>query len=299
MRLSVAAALLGSAGAVIATSHALNRRTPPGGGGNNPDDLMIFLCNETPEICKNMCYGAYCQYIGERLRYDKPESAEMRRRSQAAGCGTPEQDRCAQLNPPLECDQYPFTSTVSTTDRPDRVSRCVPGDQNTKQSSIINAFYKSTYCGGGPCEFSVSFSNPGGVRYCEAYFERTDCDTKAGDRSEDIQVVGPGDDKIPKSEDAGSGIGEPPDGPEQKVRARGDEKAPPATQFKTDTGLEIFVPGGAFIGQRAFIVIALNVSLWDEQIQNHQRSLELAIDEFDYMLDNLQVIELTVSEEIG
>ncbi|KAK8151739.1 hypothetical protein BKA80DRAFT_211839, partial [Phyllosticta citrichinensis] len=219
--------------------------------------------------------GAYCQYIGERLRYDKPDSAEMARRSQAAGCGAPDDNRCAKSDPPLQCDQYPFLSTVSTKKKmPDRVSRCVPGDQNTKQSSIINAFYKSAYCRDrdGPCEFTVSFSNPGGVKYCEAYYDRSDCDKK-----EDIQV------------------GEP----EQRMRARGDKQQSPPTQFKLDSGLEIFVPGGAFIGQRAFIVVALDQSLWDEQVRTHQPDPDLSADEFDYMLDNLQVIEFTVTEQIG
>ncbi|KAK7529419.1 hypothetical protein IWX49DRAFT_412080 [Phyllosticta citricarpa] len=295
MKLLFHVTLLGSVGMAVASSNVLNRRTPP---LNDPDDLIIFLCNEIPEICKNMCFGAYCQYIGERLRYDKPDSAEIARRSQAAGCGAPGDNRCEKRNPPLQCDQYPFLSTVSTTDRPDRVSRCVPGDQNTKQSSIINAFYNSPYCRDrpAPCEFSVSFSNPGGVKYCEAYFDRSDCDKK-----EDIQVVGPGDDKTPKSQDPGSGIGGPggPEGElEKKVRARGDEQRPP-TQFKLDSGLEIFVPGGAFIGQRAFIVVALDQSLWDEQVRTHQPDPDLSVDEFDYMLDNLQVIEFTVTDEIG
>ncbi|KAK8166182.1 hypothetical protein IWX90DRAFT_513491 [Phyllosticta citrichinensis] len=297
MRLLRQVALLGSAGMALASSNALNRRTPP---PNNPDDLMIFLCNEIPEICKNMCFGAYCQYIGERLRYDKLDSAEMARRSQAAGCGAPDDNRCAKSDPPLQCDQYPFLSTVSTKKKmPDRVSRCVPGDQNSKQSSIINAFYKSAYCRDrdGPCEFTVSFSNSGGVKHCEAYYDRSDCDKK-----EDIQVVGPGDEKIPKSEDPGPGIGGPegPEGePEQRMRARGDKQQSPPTQFKLDSGLEIFVPGGAFIGQRAFIVVALDQSLWDEQVRTHQPDPDLSADEFDYMLDNLQVIEFTVTEQIG
>jgi hypothetical protein len=42
--------LIGIAGASPKPEMALKPRA-------NPDDLMIFTCNEMPEICTNMCYG--------------------------------------------------------------------------------------------------------------------------------------------------------------------------------------------------------------------------------------------------
>lgn len=52
---------------------------------NNPDDLLIFTCNEMPEVCHNMYYGAYYVGIGTRLKYDKPNSTTKRNRRKAAG----------------------------------------------------------------------------------------------------------------------------------------------------------------------------------------------------------------------
>jgi len=97
---------------------------------------MIFLCNDIPEICTNMCYGAYCLDIGESLTYDKPSASEKRKRRKAAGCIESGGNRCSTRkghDPGFNCDEYPFASTVSDGGASDRVNRCVPVQQNSSK----------------------------------------------------------------------------------------------------------------------------------------------------------------------
>jgi hypothetical protein len=69
-------------------------------------------------------------------------------------------------------------------------------------------------------------------------------------------------------------------------------------RYRTSSGLEIMVPGGAHIGQRAHRVEPLNATLWDEQAATHVFDPDDEDGEFNYMLWNLVIREETVVAEI-
>ncbi|MCJ1430059.1 hypothetical protein MMC29_007974 [Sticta canariensis] len=130
---------------------------------------LIFNCDDVPEICTNMCWGAYCTEptFGATLYYDKPDEPTKARRRTGAGC-LPRPNRCSVgHNPPYpisdyNCDEYPFAST-SDADNGGQVNRCVPKGQNSvsaAQGGIINGYYQNS-CGGNPCSFIITFGNPG------------------------------------------------------------------------------------------------------------------------------------------
>ncbi|KAI9818359.1 MAG: hypothetical protein M1826_001381 [Phylliscum demangeonii] len=135
---------------------------------------LAIPCNEIPEICNTMCWGAYCTRpaFGTTLYYDKPSAATKSKRRTAAGCGSA--NRCSVIgNPPnpiagLNCDEYPFAST-SNADRGGQVNRCVPKAQNDRQGNLLAAYYRNV-CGNAPCSFTVTFAQPTatGVLYCGA-----------------------------------------------------------------------------------------------------------------------------------
>lgn len=183
-----------------------------------------------------------------------------------------------------------------------RFNRCVPAGQNRKQGGIISAFYKSSYCqgnNGGKCQFSVEFSNAGNIMYCD----QQNCD--AGD---DNEVQGPNSEANP-GDSAGDGTDDDPDaGQKKKTKRRAflGRRLPGAPVYRTSSGLELDLPRGAQIGQRAFIVLPRNATLWDEQARfgNPDGPLALHGDEFeedesyDYMLANLELREDTIVEEV-
>ncbi|TGO36828.1 hypothetical protein BHYA_0114g00390 [Botrytis hyacinthi] len=239
----------------------------------DPDDLMIFVCNDgLDEICTNMCYGAFCAGIGESLQYDKPDSSTKRNRRKAAGCIASGGNRCS----------------------------------NRKQGGIISAFYKSSYCtgdNGGKCTFTAKFSNSGDIGYCNS--EECDAD-------DDNEVIGPGgtandgnlaEDGTNNDQDAGQKM-------KKKIKRRNGlgKRLLGAPVYRTSSGLELDIPGGAVIGQRAFVVLPRNATMWDEQAQfgNPNQMREFHGDEnededeedYGYMLANLDIREDTIVEEI-
>ncbi|OSS54464.1 hypothetical protein B5807_01823 [Epicoccum nigrum] len=91
---------------------------------------IIWICTNNadpvkniPNICTNMCYGAFCRGYGTSLHYDKYEGRSKDERAKAAGCGRKNHCSIAPLiGPPssgdYQCDEYPFGST-SDADRKD------------------------------------------------------------------------------------------------------------------------------------------------------------------------------------
>ncbi|KAK3048644.1 hypothetical protein LTR09_009953 [Extremus antarcticus] len=121
---------------------------------------MEFDCSVIPEVCANMCYGAYCLGVGVDLTLDNANKALKRQRRKAAGCA-PNPNRCSVKNgapPGVNCDEYPFASTDIQGTTKSRVNRCVPSGQNSKQGSKI-AKFKRKHCPNG-CNFEVGFANP-------------------------------------------------------------------------------------------------------------------------------------------
>ncbi|KAI0506310.1 hypothetical protein F5B22DRAFT_624396 [Xylaria bambusicola] len=183
-----------------------------------------------------------------------------------------------------------------------RLNRCVPAAQNRKQGGIISAYYKSSYCmgnNGGKCNFNVEFSNAGDIDYCE--MENCDAD-------DDNEVIGPGG-TANDGDSAEDGTDDDPDaGQKRKMKRRNGlgKRKPGAPVYRTSSGLELDLPGGAQIGQRAFVVLPRNVTLWEEQAQFGNPNLPLALhgdedeedDDYDYMFANLDLREDTIIEEI-
>jgi len=300
--ISLFASLLGLA----AASSSLNVFETKLEARADPDDLMIFVCNDgLDQICTNMCYGAYCAGIGSSLTYDKPDSSTKRNRRKAAGCIASGGNRCSTKqghDAGYQCDEYPFASSVPRGGAATRLNRCVLAEQNRKQGGIISAFYRSSYCtgnNGGKCDFTVEFSNAGDVTYC---------DMENCDDDDDNEVIGPGG-TAGDGDTAEDGTDDDPDaGQKKKMKSRNGlgKRTPGAPVYRTSSGLELDLPRGAQIGQRAFVVLPRNATLWDEQAKfgNPSQMRELHGDEdeddedYDYMLANLEIREDTIVEEI-
>ncbi|KAM3075050.1 hypothetical protein ACMFMF_005732 [Clarireedia jacksonii] len=250
--------------------------------------------------------GAFCKQIGESLQYDKPDSTTKRNRRKAAGCIASGGNRCSTKKgyaSGFQCDEYPFASSIPTNGATTRLNRCVPAAQNRKQGGIISAFYKSSYCtgaSGGKCTFNVEFSNAGNIGYCN--------NENCGD--DDNEVIGPGG-TANDGDSAEDGTDDDPDaGQKRKTKKRNGlgKRSPGAPVYRTSSGLEVDLPRGAVIGQRAFIVLPRNATMWDEQAKfgppNQVKELNGDEDEdedeedYEYMLENLEVREDTIVEEI-
>ncbi|KAI1823321.1 deoxyribonuclease NucA/NucB-domain-containing protein [Xylaria intraflava] len=300
-------ALLASLLGLAAASSAVGAPETGLEARQDPDDLLIFVCDQgLDEICTNMCYGAYCAGIGSSLQYDQPSSGTKRDRRKAAGCIASGGNRCSTKKgyaSGYQCDEYPFASTVPSGGSNTRLNRCVPAAQNRKQGGMVSAFYKGNYCkgnNGGKCSFSVEFSNAGNIDYCE----QKNCDKK-----DDNEVVGPGG-KADPGDSADDGTDNDPDASEKKreVKSRNGlgKRLAGAPVYRTSSGLELDLRNGARIGQRAFVVLPRNVTLWDEQAQfgnpNKVRALDDDEDDededYEYMLSNLEIREDTIVEEI-
>lgn len=251
--------------------------------------------------------GAFCAGIGEELKYDKPDKSTKGNRRKAAGCIASGGNRCSTKKghaAGFQCDEYPFASSVPTNGATTRLNRCVPAAQNRKQGGIISTFYQSSFCkgnNGGKCQFSVEFSNAGDIGYCE----KQDCDA-----DDDNEVIGPGG-TANSGDTAEDGTDNDPDAGQKKKtktkrRSGLGKRLPGAPVYRTSSGLELDLPRGAQIGQRAFVVLPRNATLWDEQAQfgnpNQMRELHGDEDEDDedygYMLANLEMREDTIVEEI-
>lgn len=97
---------------------------------------IIWVCTgnqdskqDIPEVCTNMCYGAFCRGYGTSLTWDNYAGNSKDTRAANAGCGR--NNHCA-TDPPVkgksyQCDEYPFGSTKDA-DRTDKkpVNRYFP-----------------------------------------------------------------------------------------------------------------------------------------------------------------------------
>ncbi|KAL9615688.1 MAG: hypothetical protein Q9160_009336 [Pyrenula sp. 1 TL-2023] len=194
--------------------------------------------------------GALCAGIGTSLRYNQPDATRKRNRRKAAGCIASGGNRCSTKKghaSGFQCDEYPFASSVSNGGSNTRLNRCVPAAQNRKQGGIISALYKSSYCtgnNGGKCEFSVEFSNAGNIMYCDSQ----DCGA-----DDDNEVTGPGGTANNGGDSAEDGTDGDPDAGQKKKKRNGlGKRKPGAPVYRTSSGLELDIPRGAQIGQRAF-----------------------------------------------
>ncbi|KAI1747306.1 hypothetical protein F4782DRAFT_543603 [Xylaria castorea] len=262
----------------------------------NPDDLLIFVCNDgLDDICTNI------------LQYDQPGSTTKRNHRKATGYIASGGNRCSTKKghaSGFQCDEYPFASSVPTGGSNTRLNRCVPADQNREQGGLISAFYRGSYCtgnNGGKCQFNVEFSNAGNIMYCD----QQNCDA-----DDDNEVIGPGG-TAGDGDSAEDGTdGDPDAGQKRNMKTKRrnglDKRLPGAPVYRTSSGLELDLPRGAQIGQRAFVVLPRNATLWDEQAQfgnpNRMRALNYDEDEddedYEYMLANLELREDTIVEEI-
>ena len=103
---------------------------------------MVYNCDNTPGVCTNMCFGAYCRNFDVNLHYDKPSNATKTARRKKAGCGP--KNRCSGGGSPdpegPSCDEYPFAST-SNADDVQAVNRCVP---TAEQNSMLRTLHSHT-----------------------------------------------------------------------------------------------------------------------------------------------------------
>lgn len=107
---------------------------------NGPDPgTIIWICTDNtdtsvdiPDVCKNMCYGAFCRGYGTSLTWDNYAGNTKATRATNAGCGN--NNHCSDGTGANQCDEYPFGST-SDADRTDLlpVNRCVPRGQNARK----------------------------------------------------------------------------------------------------------------------------------------------------------------------
>ncbi|KAI1775120.1 hypothetical protein F4818DRAFT_61823 [Hypoxylon cercidicola] len=147
---------------------------------------------------------------------------------------------------------------------------------------------------------ATEFSNSGSIIYCDQ--------KKCG--ADDNEVTGPSG-TVNDGDSAEDGTDDDPDVGQKKKRETNrriglDKRLPGAPVYRTRSGLELDLPGGARIGQRAFVVLPRNATLWDEQAQfgNPNQIGELHGDEdedaddYDYMFANLEMREDTIVEDI-
>lgn len=138
-----------------------------------PPDL-IFMCDQAPEVCTNMCWATRCASptFPQQLTFDFPDDAKEKVRRKSAGCQ--KGNKCNKGKSGIghrgdgyeSCDEYPFASTKEA-DRGKQVSRCVPGRENSYQGGKIQGLQRK-WKKEGKTSFLIGFGNPGakGVKYC-------------------------------------------------------------------------------------------------------------------------------------
>lgn len=197
-----------------------------------PQDILNYVCEgdskgDMPEICKNMCYGVYCQGFSTSMYWDKPDRETSTARAKTAGCGSGNRCSKSPYGSGCQCDEFPFRSVT----RPSGflpVNRCVPSGQNRAQSNVLKQFYYSqgsysgTGLGGQPGQFTLSFANYGDVKYCG--FEE-DCKNDGNQYNRNGEIADKKDSK------RGAGM---------------------LNTYVTEKGQIIHVPGGAFPGDRVW-----------------------------------------------
>ncbi|KAG9963698.1 hypothetical protein KCU61_g3595, partial [Aureobasidium melanogenum] len=241
---------------------------------------MIFDCNEVGDVCKNMCFGAHCAGLGLDFTWDKPDSKTSSKRSTLAGCGS--KNRCTKPpygkddeDEPYQCDEYPFKS-VREAQAGGQVNRCVLRKYNNAQGQTIRNFYysfgkkfkdnKGKGCNKeSPCAFQVAFENAGNIEYCNV---NPSC---ANDGNEYTKA---GLFKAKRSIITGSGY------------------------YELENGDVIFSP--VSLGERSvgYKTVPRNATLYHEHNMNHVPDPDQDDSQYDYMMDNLDLVELAIVKEV-
>ncbi|TFB05789.1 hypothetical protein CCMA1212_001942 [Trichoderma ghanense] len=157
-----------------------------------PPDIT-FLCDEMPEICKNMCWAVRCAKpsFSQILTFtlSAPSSSSYgpssNKTSISGSCLTNDLCGTAGLNKTghrgdyfTACNTYPLSVSDASAlpaplPQPHRVSRCVPEAEQCRQRTQLDLFAKSLrqpQRNGtqqqGVRHLLINFGNPGGVKYC-------------------------------------------------------------------------------------------------------------------------------------
>jgi len=170
---------------------------------------------------------------------------------------------------------------------------CVDG-RRTEQGATISKFYSGSYCNGGPCTFTVGFENSGNVKYCDGKPQSAFSPPLSVLTPLSLSAYAGGSCANDGNEEIGSG------GSQRRNVGNATMAATP--KYRTGSGSEVLIPGGAAIGQTALRVVAINQTLWGNQADSHNFSDE-EVDgydtQYDYMHENLVVEKDTIVERIG
>ncbi|KAK7934585.1 hypothetical protein PG985_000080 [Apiospora marii] len=248
----------------------LDPRSPPQANG------IQFDCNSFPEVCANMCWGAYCVPSSTTsLVYDKASSSKKRERRKAAGCvddKKPGTNRCSKGRPgaikDYNCDEYPFTSAkadkTAANGKENRCSRCVPSKQNSKQGSVLSKGYRDFCKNKAPCTFKVFFGNPG-VAGAGGHCLTGDPNQCKPDAAE--LCTGPIN-IIERQEPPIEWVTTAPSLARRALYTNGTHIPGPA-QFRTAGGQLLDAPYGGVIGQAVHRPRAVNETLHAELVARH------------------------------
>ncbi|KAL2357427.1 hypothetical protein BJ546DRAFT_1058010 [Cryomyces antarcticus] len=232
--------------------------------------LMIFDCvkDGLGDVCDNMCFGANCHGWGDSFIWDKPSKSTAGKRSTKAGCGSGNRCSKAPYGSAYQCDEYPFKS-VEESDKGGQVNRCVKSEYNNAQSQVIRNFYnsyagfKGKGCGKtAPCHFAVVFANARNIGYCNT---TPNCKNDGNEYTKDGKVPDP------KKREAPTG--------------------PVGGYYKLASGDVVYAPTGAEVGAMAYRTVRRNETLYDEHNRNHEYSEDQGYEQYDYMMDNLELAE--------
>lgn len=59
------------------------------------------------------------------------------------------------------------------------------------------------------------------------------------------------------------------------------------------------VPDGAALNETVYRVVPVNATLWEEQTAAHEVDEDGDLDQYDYMMDNLEIEEDPIVEELA
>ncbi|PTB64412.1 hypothetical protein BBK36DRAFT_1124330 [Trichoderma citrinoviride] len=155
-----------------------------------PPDIT-FLCDEMPEICKNMCWAVRCAKpsFSQTFTFTFAPSSygqSSNKTSISGSCLTNDLCGNAGLNKTghrgncfSACNTYPLSVSFDdaplppAAPEPHHVSRCVPEAEQCKQRSQLDLFAKrlqQPQRNGtqqqGVRQLLINFGNPGGIKYC-------------------------------------------------------------------------------------------------------------------------------------
>ncbi|KKA23184.1 hypothetical protein T310_2777 [Rasamsonia emersonii CBS 393.64] len=237
---------------------------------------LDMLVHATPNHILNWDCSDRMQ--GTSLEWDKPSDSTKQARSNAAGCGNNNRCSKAPYGSTFECDEFPYKSTKNA-DHNVAVNRCVPKDQNRRQGALLKNFYysqgrfSSVGLGGRPGHFQISFSNVGHLQYCKSATGTPDCTNDGNEYDRNGKAH---DKKKRDDADSNDGTQDPPN------------------HYLLSDGRDIYVPGGAEIGDHVWTPRARNASLFDEMLDADEPDDSQGLEQYDYMLHNLYLENATI-----